>query len=295
MKFATPAAAAAIACALALPTAALAQDSDEARVDAQVPTETVFDGDFVMVGVGVGYGASYSGSDDYTAFAVPVVAGSIAGVDFTPRAAGLAFDLIPDAEEGVSFNAGPVIKLNRDRADIDQIEDDVVAAYGELDTAIEVGPSVGVQIPQILHGYDWISISADAAWDIAGAHEGMSISPGVNYFTPLSRGMAASLGVNATWIDDDYADYYYSVSGVNPGLSKADLLPAFDAEGGFERIGVNAFLAYDLNNDLTDGGLAIVGLGSYSRLLGDAKDTPFTSIRGDANQWLFAAGIGYTF
>ena len=31
------------------------------------------------------------------------------------------------------------------------------------------------------------------------------------------------------------------------------------------------------------------------RMLGDAADSPITSIRGSANQWRGAVGIGYTF
>ena len=46
---------------------------------------------------------------------------------------------------------------------------------------------------------------------------------------------------------------------------------------------------------LKNGGLALVVIGGYSRVLGDAADTPFTSIRGSADQWFTAVGVGYTF
>jgi outer membrane scaffolding protein for murein synthesis (MipA/OmpV family) len=36
-------------------------------------------------------------------------------------------------------------------------------------------------------------------------------------------------------------------------------------------------------------------IGGYSRMLGDAKRSPYTSIRGSADQWFAAVGIGYTF
>ncbi len=54
-------------------------------------------------------------------------------------------------------------------------------------------------------------------------------------------------------------------------------------------------MAVDLDGDLSNGGLALVGLGGYSRLFGDAEDSPFTRIRGDADQFLATIGIGYTF
>jgi len=275
-----------------------AQDAGAPGVRAaapDVPEETVFDGDYLTVGVGVAYGPSYSGSDDYRTFVLPIVQGSLGGVDISPRPAGVALDFIPDPDEGVSFSFGPVIKLNRDRADLDGIKDPVVEAYGELDTAIEVGPSAGVSFPQLLNPFDSLSLSVDAAWDVAGAHSGMSVSPAITYFTPLSRGIAASLSLSTKYIDDDYADYYYSVPATNAALPAADVLPGFQADSGFESAGVNVFLAFDLNGDVTDGGLALVALGGYSRMLGDAKDSPFTSIRGEADQFLGAVGIGYTF
>jgi outer membrane scaffolding protein for murein synthesis (MipA/OmpV family) len=39
----------------------------------------------------------------------------------------------------------------------------------------------------------------------------------------------------------------------------------------------------------------LFAVGGYTRLLGDAADSPMTSIRGSADQWLAGAGVGYTF
>lgn len=279
---------------------ALGQDQGEPGVTTDAPDGdlrggTVFDGDFLSIGAGIGYGASYSGSDDYATFVLPIVQGSLGGVDINPRPAGVAIDLIPDRNDDIAFSLGPLVKLNRDRVDADDIEDEIVAAYGELDTAIEIGGSAGISFPGVLHGFDSLSFNIDAAWDVAGAHEGTTFSPSVTYFTPLSRGIAASLSLSATHIDDKYADYYYSVPITNTLLPDADVLPGFQAEGGWESAGANVLVAVDLNGDVTDGGLAIIGLGGYSRLLEDAKRSPFTSIRGDPDQWLGALGIGYTF
>ena len=287
--------AAAVLVPLAIAAPAHAQTQADPGVTSEAPESTVFDGDFLSIGVGVAYGPSYSGSDDYTAFVLPIVQGSYRGIDINPRPGGIALDLVPDSESGPDFSAGPVVKLRRDRVDIDDIDDPIVAAYGELDTAIEVGATVGIAFPAVLNPYDSLSANVDAAWDVNGAHGGMTIQPNITYFTPLSRAIAASLSLSTTYIDDDYADYYYSVPATNAALPAADLLPGYQADGGFEKVGANILLAYDLGGDLTDGGLSLVGLGGYSRLLGDAANTPFTRIRGDADQWLVAIGVGYTF
>ena len=280
---------------LASATPSLAQDAvpEGAAAGPPIPTETVFDGDYLSIGIGAGLGPSYTGSDDYVVFPLPIIQASYKGIDISPRPAGLAIDFIPDAEEGVSFNLGVAGRLRSDRAD--QIEDETVKLYGELDRAIEVGPTVGVSIPKLLNPFDSLTVSVDALWDVAGAHDGMTVSPSVTYFTPLSRGVAASIGASATFVDDDYADYYFSVPPAASLAPDPRLLPAFDAEGGLQSVGVNLLVAVDLNGDVTDGGLNLVAIGGYSRLLGDAKDTPFTSVVGSADQFFAGAGIGYTF
>ncbi len=176
----------AIAATLACAGAASAQDAAEQPMSMD---GTVFDGDWVSIGAGVAYGPSYEGSDDYVVSPLPIVQGSIGGVAINPRPAGLALDFIPDEPGKIGINAGIAAKANFNRAK--QIKDPVVEAYGKLDTAIEVGPSVGIKLPGVLNPYDSLSFNVDALWDIAGAHKGRSINPSVTYFTPLSRGIAA--------------------------------------------------------------------------------------------------------
>ena len=281
--------------AIAFAAPAMAQEVEAEPPAPAGPPETVFDGDYLSVGVGVGYNPSYSGSDDYNTNILPIVQGSLWGIGINPRPAGLALDLVPDPDEGMAFSAGPMFRLRSDRADVDDINDDIVAAYGELDRAFEIGGSVGVKFPKLLNPFDSLSFNLDATWDVAGAHDGMTISPSVTYFTPLSRATAASLSLSTTFVDDNFADYYYSVPTINTLLPDPDLLPGFQAEGGMQSYGVNLLLAHDLSGDVTDGGLSLVGIGGWSKLVGDAADTPFTSIRGDDDQYFVALGVGYTF
>ncbi|WP_251566712.1 MipA/OmpV family protein [Erythrobacter sp. 3-20A1M] len=280
--------------ALAMAAPAYAQDVDDpGAASTPLPEETVFDGDYLTVGIGAGYAPSYTGSDDYVVFPFPAVQGSIGGIDISPRAAGVAVDFIPDrAGPGANFSLGVAAKLNRDRAN--RIKDPVVASLGELDTAVEVGPTAGVSFSQVLNPYDSLSFTVDATWDVAGAHKGMAVTPGVTYFTPVSRAAAVSLSIGGKFIDDDYADYYYTVTPAQ-SVTTGGVLPAYKADGGFESLGANLFAGYDLNGDLTDGGFALFGVAGYSRLFGDAKRTPFTSVRGSADQWLVGLGVGYTF
>ena len=275
---------AAAAIAALLPTLAHAQN-DGPQV------ETVFDGDYLTVGVGGFYGPSYEGSDDYILFPAPVIQGNLLGVAITPRPGGVALDFIPDARDAkVGFSLGPVANIRRDR--VTRIKDPVVRRFGKLNTAVEVGGSAGVTVYDLVTGYDSLTFSADARWDVAGAHKGMLWGPSVSYFTPVSKGAAINLAVSAEHMDDDYANYYFTVS---PAGTVASGLPTFQAKGGWKNVGINALVGVDFDGDLTNGGLAGFVTGGYTKLLNDAKRTPLTSIRGDSDQWLVGAGLAFTF
>lgn len=270
-----------------------APESPASPAEAPPSPTSVFDGSWLTLGIGAALNASYDGSDDYVISPLPLVQGQLGGVAINPRAAGVALDFIPDRAGAPGLSLGVAARLNRNRAA--QIEDPVVSAYGKLDTAIEVGPTLGVKFPGVLHQYDSLSLGVDALWDVAGAHEGMTINPSVTYFTPLSRDAAVSLALSARHVDDDYAAYYYSVPVAPPTVAPADRLPLFNARGGFDKAGANLLFGLDFDGDLTNGGLAGFLIGGYSRMLGDAADTPFTAIRGSRDQWFIGAGLGITF
>ena len=254
---------------------------------------TVFDGDWMTIGLGAVLNPSYDGSDDYVVSPLPLVQGNLFGVAINPRPAGIALDFIPDGDNKVNFNLGVAAKLNRNRAT--RIKDKVVSEYGELDTSIEVGPTVGLSFPGVLNPYDSLSINADILWDVSGASDGMTIQPSVTYFTPVSKGAAISFSLSARRVDDDYARYYYSVPIAPASVPVGDRLPVFNASGGIDKVGATLLAGVDFDGDLTNGGLAGFLLGGYSRLVGDAANTPFTAIRGSESQWLIGAGLAYTF
>lgn len=288
MKVATLGAAALLT---AISAPVLAQEEQVAAGPAEAePAGTVYDGDWLSVGIGGGYGPSYDGSDDYVFYPAPLLQGRLGGIGIQPRPAGLALDFIPDSGDGVGLALGPVARVRTNRAR--QIKDPVVEAAGELDTAIEVGANAGLSFPKVLHGYDSLSFGVDALWDVSGAHGGMTLTPSVTYFTPLSRGIAASLSLSAERGNGDYMRYYYSVT---PAQSLASGLPQFTADSGWSKAGATVLLGIDFDGDLTNGGLAGVLVGGHSRMLGDAKDSPYTSLRGSTGQWFGAVGIGYTF
>ena len=279
-------------CLVAMP--ATAQEEAEIGAPQIDLDDTIFGGDFLTIGAGAGLGPSYSGSDDYVINVLPLVLGSYGGVDVSPRAGGVTVDFVPDSDSGVSFDLGFAARIRRDR--VNRIEDPVVELYGELDTAVEVGPAIGVNFDGVLNPFDTVSIGADALFDVAGAHQGYVISPGISYSTPLSRSVLANLSVSADWANEEFLDYYHAVVPLNTLVPDPDALPAFNPDGGgFRSVGANLLLGIDLDGNALNGGLGLVVIGGYSRLLGDAADSPFTDIRGSRNQFLGGLGLTYTF
>lgn len=255
------------------------------------PPESVLDGDYITIGLGAALLPSYDGSDDYQLSVLPLLQGSLGGISINPRPAGVALDFISDGEgDGPNFAFGPVVRIRSNRNG--DVEDDVVALLPERDTAVELGASAGVSLSKVIHQFDSLSFSVDTRWDVAGAHDGMSVSGGVSYLTPLSQGIVAILGVSTEYADDDFMDYYYTIT---PGDAASSGLAPFQANGGFRSAGVNLLMGFDLNGNVLDGGFSIFALGGYTRLLGDAADSPITSVRGSADQLLVGTGIAYTF
>lgn len=254
----------------------------------------VFDETWATIGIGAGLVPSYAGSNDYIVFPLPLIVGRVGGVGISPNGPGFALDLLSQAPSSAppetTFSFGPAFRFRNDRAD--RIEDPIVELAGELETAIEVGAQAGVTFPGVLRRGDRLLVNAQVRWDILGAHSGMLIEPSVGYFTPLDRGTALQLAGNVSFVDDDFADYYFTV---NPQQSADSGLAEFTADGGFNSIGSLAILTVDLDGNILNGGFNIYGIAGYSRLIGDAADTPFTSERGSANQFIGGLGIGYTF
>jgi len=270
------------------------QPAPPAAPPAFAMAKPVFDETWATIGLGAGLVPSYAGSNDYVAFPLPLIVGRVAGVGIRPNGPGLTLDLLsPKPTFGprkTRLALGPAFRIRNDRDS--QIEDPVVERAGRLDLALEAGVNAAVSFPGVFQPLDTLSLGAQVRWDVLGAHEGMVFEPQVNYSTPLGRAFLLQVQAGMEFVDDDFADYYFSLT---PEQAEASGLPAFTATGGLTRIGTFTILAYDLDSNALNGGWSLYGVGGYSRLLGDAADTPFTATRGSANQFITGLGVGYTF
>lgn len=247
-------------------------------------------GDNFTIGVGVSYTPSYEGSDNYVVSGAGLARGRVSGFNFYSRATALYLDLVREpVDAAINVEAGPMINARLDRSG--RIRDARVKALGELDTAVEAGGFVGITRNKVFHDYDFLTVRLDAIHDVTGTHDGTIIAPNIEYGTPLSRTFFVGAAVSAEHVSGKFADTYFSIV---PAGSAASGLPAFDADGGFKNVRVTLLGTQSLSGDLRRG-LAIFGVASYSRLLGDFKDSPIVSVAGDADQLFGALGLSYTF
>jgi MipA family protein len=84
--------------------------------------------------------------------------------------------------------------------------------------------------------------------------------------------------------DDAYMESYFGVSNAE---ALAGGVNAYEAEAGLKSVGLSVGATYNVT-----GNWNILALGSYTRLVGDAADSPYTK---DENQFMVGAGLVYQF
>ena len=246
--------------------------------------------DNFTIGAGVSYVPSYEGSDDYQISAAGLIRGRVSGFNFYSRGTALYLDLAREEPNApINVEAGLMVNLRLDRTS--RIEDQRVRALGELDMAIEPGAFIGVTKNGVFHGYDFLTVRLDVTHDVADTHDSTIIAPNIEYGTPLSTTFFLAASVSAEHVGDSYARTYF---GVTPAGSVASGLAAYTPEGGFKNIRSTLLGTWSLSGDLRRG-LAVFGVVSYSRMLGDFKRSPIVSVAGDADQYFAALGLSYTF
>ena len=252
--------------------------------------EDVAGKDTLTVAGGAGLIPDYEGSDDYRVIPVGAIRGQFHRISFSTQGTYLYVDVIPDGEK-FGFDFGPIagLRLNRTR----HIKDDIVNLLPRRKTAIEVGGFAGVSFHGLTNPYDTLALHVDVVHDVANAHKSTTITPNVQFSTPLSRTTYASLSVGAEFVSNKYADYYFSITPAD-SLATGGVLTAFNAGGGMKDWRVGLLLNQSVTGDLQHG-LSIFGAARYSRLVSDFKRSPIVSDRGSASQWLAAAGLAYTF
>ncbi|MEQ9109773.1 MAG: MipA/OmpV family protein [Rhodospirillaceae bacterium] len=249
-------------------------------------TETVSDiTDVVLPGVTnlrVGLGPvitpAYEGSDDYKVKAAPLISlryRDLIQVDNNNiRVNVFGRDSIFQSN---TFKAGPLLKLDFGRDETDSPD---LAGLADVGTSIELGVfasyTVGPTRARIRVQHDVIS-----------GHSGMRVIGDLSVAVYRSNALTLTSNLSTTWSDGSYMDSFFGVSAAQALTSG---LPAFDAMSGLKDIS----LAFVGNYTVSDH-WALVGNAGYSKLLGDAKNSPIVAIQGSSNQFVGGIFAVYSF
>lgn len=247
-------------------------------------------GDTLTIGLGASYLPSYEGSDDYQLSGAGLIRGRVSGFNFYSRATALYLDVVREpADARINVEFGPVVNLRLDRTS--RIRDARVRALGEIDTAVEAGAFLGVTRNGVLHDYDFLTARVDVTHDVTDTHGSLIVTPNLEYATPLSTTTLIAAAVSADYAGSGFARTYFGVSAA--GAAASGLAP-YDLDGGFKNVRASLLGSASLSGDLRRG-WALFAIASYSRLLGDFKQSPIVRDAGDADQFFTALGVSYTF
>ena len=254
-----------------LTTALCAAALCAAAVPSALAEDTSNDQYVIDLGVGVMAKSRYPGSDEVIAVPFPIIA---VGKFFIP---GIGQVIDEDQDRIKRFSIYPSFNFNgrRESSDSNELE-----GLDDVDWALEVGLGMAYR-------YDWIRGFVEVRQGFNG-YSGQVADFGIDFIANPTEDLQLMVGPRAGWGSDGYMETYFGISGGEAADSKL-YTEAYDADAGFNTVGVAATASYALNDDFT-----FHLRGGWDRLIGDAADSPIVK-EGSVNQYYGGAGISYQF
>ena len=231
------------------------------------------------VGLGAGWAPDYQGSDDY--HGVPTWLFDVHDLYHPDTYVTLAGPTLRS-----NFVADPHLRAGVSGSFVgkrDDVDDKVVDRMKSTDSALLLGGIFGWDF--VAQSTTELSVLLDMRYDVANGN-GYLITPRLIYFNkiPNSR-FSVGAGLFSDWASDDYMSEYF---GVDAGDAARSGLSQFNAGSGFMDVGLTANINYRFADHWST-----TLLGAYTRLLGDAADSPIVDNRGDENQLFLGVTINY--
>lgn len=235
-----------------------------------------------FVGLGIGAVPDYEGSDDSEGTIAPFGrynwdSGryiSLGGTSGAESAARVKFNALT---KDTPWELGPVLQFRLERDDVDNEQVDRMA---DVDSATELGAFLGWQAGRL-------SFSTTLVADVSDEHDGSLWYVNGGYDLIQDSPLQLTLRAHFTWADDDYMETYF---GVNAADAASSGLPTFSAESGVKDVGLSLIGFYKFNPTW-----GVAGALSYTRMLGDAEDSPLVDGVGDENQMKAFLAVTYSF
>jgi MipA family protein len=222
------------------------------------------------LGAGVMYQPKYPGADEITATPFPLIA-----IDrfFIPGLGGVIDSDAPPKR----FSVYPSFGFNGTRESSDANE---LKGTDDVDWALELGLGLSYR-------HDWFRGFVEVRQGFNG-HTGQVADFGMDFIANPTEDLEVQVGPRASWGSADYMDTYFGVS-AREAAAPASILDQYDADPGFNRLGVAATARYALTDRTT-----LHVRAGWDRLVGDAADSPIVK-EGSEDQYYIGTGLSYRF
>ena len=201
----------------------------------------------------------------------------------TLEVTGLAarLDLLTDP----TWRAGPAFGVTLPR--LNDADSDIAALLPERDLALEAGLFFGFERPTYVLPESKLTGTLSVLHDVSGIHNGLQATARLEHFAALNRMFRLGVGAGTTFSSGEYFDTYF---GVTEASSLTSGLPIFDPNAGFKDIQLDVFGILSFSERY-----GIFGRFGYSRLIGDAADSPIVRQAGNADQIFLGTGLFWNF
>jgi outer membrane protein len=225
------------------------------------------------LGLGPGIAPDYEGSEDYQFVPIPYARAQWASGQYVHLLGNkLKGNLLPDD----MWSLGPMLEYISSRADVDNNRVDDMQ---NVDASVMLGVFGSVKIDR------W-NASLELRQDIADNNGFLTTLRG-GYNLPINEQLRLGFGVSTTYADGDYMNTYFSV---DSGDAARSGLKEYDAESGFKDVALDLSADYNIYENWS-----VTGLFQYTRLVGDAEDSPVVDDEGDENQFFAGFLVKYSF
>ncbi|MEO1703404.1 MAG: MipA/OmpV family protein [Pseudomonadota bacterium] len=238
------------------------------------------DGLFADFSINVGafafVGPAYEGSDEFRVTGVPVVFPSFGENNERSRVTVRGAD---DVRLSVlrrgGFDIGPIVGYSFGR---EESLSSKLDGLGDVEGGVVLGAFTSYTAGDFF-------VETGISTQVTGVDDGGYLATaGFGYTAELAPRVSLTARTGLEYASDNYMDRYFSITDIQSANSAQDYA-AFDASGGIKNVDVNLSLDFEATERLS-----LRASGGYSRLLGDAANSPISE---SDNQ--LSGGLGFLF
>jgi len=177
---------------------------------------------------------------------------------------------------------GPLGRYRFGRGDV---KDNAVNKMNDISGTVELGGFVGAEFINEMDPRIRFLAKVSVTHDVGQVNNGLVVRGSANYWYPLAEFLTLGLASSVSYANGNWMETYF---GVDDSDARQSGLPFYRANGGVKDVWFGPYFLFHLSREWH------VGTGLfYSRLLGDAADSPVVKDRGSANQ--FIGGVGFLY